>query len=69
MSNPRKHRSAAFKAQTVLEALKEATAVAQTASDHHLHPNPVTKWKQEAIAGLPDGFFASTSNLACLACS
>jgi transposase len=45
--------SAAFKAQIVLEALKEIKTVAQIASEHQLHPNLVTKWKQEAVAELP----------------
>ncbi len=49
----RKQYSAAFKAQIVLEALKEIKTVAQIASEHQLHPNLVTKWKQEAIAELP----------------
>ena len=49
----RKHYTAAFKAQIVLEALKEAKTVAQIASDHQLHSNLVTKWKQEAVAELP----------------
>ena len=46
----RKQYSAAFKAQIVLEALKEIKTIAQIASEHQLHPNLVTKWKQEAIA-------------------
>jgi transposase len=49
----RKQYSAAFKAQIVLEALKETKTVAQIASEHQLHPNLVTKWKQEAVAELP----------------
>jgi transposase-like protein len=49
----RKQYSAAFKAQVVLEALKETKTVAQIASEHQLHPNLVTKWKQEAVAELP----------------
>ena len=49
----RKQYSAAFKAQVVLEALKELRTVAQIASDHQLHPNLVTKWKQEAVAEMP----------------
>ena len=49
----RKQYSAAFKAQIVLEALRETTTVAQIASEHQLHPNLVTKWKQEAITELP----------------
>lgn len=53
MSNLRKQYSAAFKAQIVLEALKELKTIAQIASEHQLHPNLVTKWKQEAVAELP----------------
>ncbi len=53
MTQLRKQYSAAFKAQIVLEALKEIKTVAQIASEHQLHPNLVTKWKQEAIAELP----------------
>lgn len=49
----RKQYSAAFKAQIVLEALREAKTGTQIASEHQLHPNLVTKWKQEAITELP----------------
>ena len=49
----RKQYSGAFKAQIVLEALKETKTVAQIASDHQIHPNLVTKWKQEAVTELP----------------
>ncbi|BDI30570.1 transposase [Capsulimonas corticalis] len=52
MPNTRKQYSAAFKAQVVLEALKETKTVAQLASEHQIHPNLLTKWKQEAIADL-----------------
>lgn len=49
----RKQYTAAFKARIVLEALRETKTVAQIASEHQLHPNLVTKWKQEAVAELP----------------
>ena len=49
----RKQYSATFKAQIVLEALKETKTVTQIASEHQLHPNLVTKWKQEAVTELP----------------
>jgi transposase len=52
-SLPRKQYSATFKAKIVLEALRETKTIAQIASEHQLHPNLVTKWKQEAIAELP----------------
>ena len=49
----RKQFSAAFKVQIVLEALKEIKPITQIASEHQLHPNLVTRWKQEAVAELP----------------
>ena len=49
----RKQHSATFKAQIVLEALKETKTVTQIASEHQLHPNLVTKWKQETIVKMP----------------
>ena len=42
INNTRKQYSAAFKAQIVLEALKDTKTVAQIASDHQLHPNLVS---------------------------
>ena len=56
MANTRKQYSATFKAQVVLEALKETKTVAQLASEHQLHPNLLTKWKQEAITDLAQVF-------------
>ena len=53
LTNTRKQHTAAFKAQIVLEALKEVKTLAQLASEHQLNPNLITKWKQEAIAQLP----------------
>ena len=56
----RKHYSAAFKAKIVVETLRETKTVAQIAAEHGLHPNLVTKWKQAALAGLPDVFERQT---------
>ena len=53
LTNTRKQHTAAFKAQIVLEALKEVKTLAQLASEHQLQPNLITKWKQETIAHLP----------------
>src|SRR5215210_2050223 len=57
----RKHYSAAFKAKIVLETLRETKTVAQIAAENGLHPNLVTKWKQAALAGLPDVFERQTA--------
>jgi putative transposase len=52
----RKRYSATEKAQIVLEALKEEKTIAQIAADHQVHPNQISKWKAEALQGLPTLF-------------
>ena len=52
----RKRYSATEKAQIVLEALKEEKTIAQIASEHKVHPNQISKWKAEALQGLPTLF-------------
>ena len=41
--------SASLKGQLVLEALREEKSVAQLASEHHIHPNQIHKWKKQAL--------------------
>jgi transposase-like protein len=41
--------SASLKAQIVLEALREDKSVAQIASENHIHPNQIHKWKKQAL--------------------
>ena len=52
----RKHYSDAFKAEVVLELLKEEKSVAQIASQYHVHPNQVYEWKATALKGLASLF-------------
>src|SRR4030067_48372 len=52
----RKHYSDAFKAEVVLELLKEDKSVAQIASEYHVHPNQVYEWKATALKGLASLF-------------
>ena len=52
----KEHYSMAFKAKIVVETLRETKTVAQIAAENGLHPNLVTKWKQAALAALPDAF-------------
>ncbi len=52
----RKRYSASEKAQIVLEALKEEKTIAQIAAEHKVHPNQISKWKAEALQGLPTLF-------------
>lgn len=41
--------SASLKAQIVLEALRDEKSVAQIASENHIHPNQIHKWKKQAL--------------------
>jgi putative transposase len=45
-----------FKAKIALEAIRETKTVAQVAAEYGVHPNMVTRWKQAALAALPDAF-------------
>jgi putative transposase len=47
-----KRTSASLKAQIVLEALREDKSIAQIASENHIHPNQIHKWKKQALENL-----------------
>lgn len=49
----RKTYSAEFKAQVVLEILKEEKSISQLASEHGVHPNLLGKWRNQALSDLP----------------
>lgn len=46
----RKHYPAAFKAQLVLELLKEEKPLTQLAAEHQVHPNQLRNWR-DAVTG------------------
>ena len=52
----RKTYTPAFKAEVVLELLKEEKPLTQLASEHALHPNMLREWKTAAIRALPSAF-------------
>ena len=45
-----------FKAKIALEALKGERTIAEIASEHGIHPNQITQWKQQLLEGLPEIF-------------
>jgi transposase-like protein len=53
----RKQYTTAFKAQLVREVLKEEKPLNQIASEHGVHRNLLTQWRDQALAALP-GIFA-----------
>jgi transposase-like protein len=52
----RKRYTAAFKAQVVLELLKEEKTLNQLASEHGVHPTQLRDWKKQVLDGLPQLF-------------
>lgn len=45
-----------FKAQVALEALRGDRTIQEIGSKHNLHPNQVSQWKKQAVAGLGSVF-------------
>ena len=45
-----------FKAQVVLELLKETKTISQIAADYQVHPNVLRAWRDQAIKELPTVF-------------
>lgn len=49
MKGKRRKFSAAFKANVALEALKERESLAELSKRFEVHPNIISKWKQEFV--------------------
>jgi len=45
-----------FKTKVVLEALKERQSLAELAQKYQLHPNQISTWKKEFLAGAEQVF-------------
>ncbi len=48
--------SSAFKAQAVLELLKETKTISQIAAEYEVHPNVLRAWRDQAVKELPAVF-------------
>jgi transposase len=44
--------SGEFKAKVALSALREEATIAEIAAKHGIHPNQVSDWKKQAMAGM-----------------
>jgi transposase len=56
MKAKRRKFTAAFKAQVVIEALKERLTLAEISKKFEVHPNMISKWKQEFLERSPEIF-------------
>lgn len=53
---PRRNHSPAFKAKVAVEAIKGEQQVIEIAERFDVHPNVVTKWKQQLLENAPSAF-------------
>ena len=53
MKKNRRRLSAEFKAKVALEAIKGVKTVNELASLHGIHPTQISRWKKQAMEGLP----------------
>jgi len=58
MRKLRNQHSADFKARVVLAALREDRTLNEMASHYEVHPTAITRWKKQALEGLPGVFSA-----------
>ena len=56
MSKIRKNRSADFKAQVALAAIREDATIAELSSRYGVHATVIHRWKKEAIEAMASGF-------------
>ncbi len=56
MSSVRKNHPASFKANVVLEPLREDTPISNLASKYGVHAKVIHRWKKEAMASIEAGF-------------
>jgi len=57
MAKRRLH-SAEFKAKVAVAALRGDRTLSELATTYEVHPIQITKWKKQAVAGLPQVFAA-----------
>jgi len=56
MKGKRRQNSAKLKSKVAVEAIRGVCSVQEIAGKYEVHPTLVTKWKKEALAGLPGVF-------------
>ena len=56
MIKTRRRSPGTFKAKVALETIKGQATVQEIASNYGVHPNQITKWKQQLVAGAADVF-------------
>ena len=50
---PRRNHTPGFKAQVALEAIRGEKTLAELAEKHDVHPNQISDWREQLLAGNP----------------
>jgi transposase len=58
----RRNFSTDFKAKVALAAIRGDGTMAELASHYGIHPNMITKWRKQALAGMKEGFGRNAPN-------
>jgi transposase len=58
----RRNFSTEFKAKVALVAIRGDGTMTELASRYEIHPNMITKWKRQALAGMKEGFGRNVGN-------
>ena len=56
MPNTRKSYPPSLKAKISVEAIRAQKTITELAQFYHVNPNLITKWKKQALEGLPEIF-------------
>lgn len=56
MRRKRRNHSAAFKAKVAIAAVRDEGTLAELAQQFDVHPNQITQWKRQLIAGATQTF-------------
>lgn len=62
MARKRRSFSAQFKFKVALEAVRETKTLNELASEHGVHPNQITRWKQQLLKSGAEIFSHNPSN-------
>jgi len=58
----RRNFSTEFKAKVALAAIRGDGTLAELAGRYSIHPNMITEWKKQAVAGMKEGFGRNAPN-------